>query len=95
MSKILILAVKRQYFDEIKSGVKKEEYRLIKDHWTKRLKKNYDEVHITLGYPKKDDKDKILKFKFTGYEEKEILHKEFGDEAVKVYAIKLQEKIKE
>ena len=55
--------------------------------------KNYDEVHITLGYPKKDEINKILKFKFTGYEEKEIIHKEFGNKPTKVYAIKLEERI--
>ena len=66
--RILKLAVKKQYFYEIKLGIKKEEFRMIKDYWIKRLQKNYDEVHITLGYPKKDEINKILKFKFTGYE---------------------------
>ncbi len=91
--RILKLAVKKQYFYEIKLGIKKEEFRMIKDYWIKRLQKNYDEVHITLGYPKKDEINKILKFKFTGYEEKEIIHKEFGNKPTKVYAIKLEERI--
>lgn len=58
--RILKLAVKKQYFYEIKLGIKKEEFRMIKDYWSKRLQKNYDEVHITLGYPKKDEINKIL-----------------------------------
>lgn len=91
--RILKLVVKKQYFYEIKLGIKKEEFRMIKDYWIKRLQKNYDEVHITLGYPKKDEINKILKFKFTGYEEKEIIHKEFGNKPTKVYAIKLEERI--
>ena len=94
MPKILTLAVKKQYFNEIKSGIKKEEFRAIKDYWTKRLKKNYNEVHITLGYPKKDEINKILKFKFIGYERKLIKHKEFGEKTIEVYAIQLKEKIK-
>jgi len=35
--KILHLTLKKKWFDMIKSGQKKEEYREIKDHWIKRL----------------------------------------------------------
>ena len=58
--RILKLAVKEKYFNEIKQGTKTEEYRLVKKYWGKRLLKEYDEVHITLGYPRKDEKEKIL-----------------------------------
>lgn len=92
--KILKLAVKEQYFNKIKQGIKTEEYRLVKKYWGKRLLKEYDEVHITLGYPRKDEKDKILKFKWGGYEIKTIQHNEFGANPVKVYAIKLENRIK-
>lgn len=34
---MLILPIKRKWFDMIKSGEKKEEYREIKPYWTKRL----------------------------------------------------------
>lgn len=93
--KILKLAVKEQYFNEIKQGTKTEEYRLVKKYWGKRLIKEYDEVHITLGYPRKDEKDKILKFKWASYEVKTIQHIEFGTAPVQVYAIKLEERIEE
>lgn len=89
MKKILKLAVRKEYFEQIESGIKKEEYRLIKPYWIKRLSKNYDEVWITLGYPKKSEREKILKFKYKGFEIKKIRHKEFGIEDVEVYAIKL------
>lgn len=35
---MLILPIKKQWFDMIKSGEKKEEYREIKEYWTSRLK---------------------------------------------------------
>lgn len=34
---MLILPIKKKWFDMIKSGEKKEEYREIKPYWTKRL----------------------------------------------------------
>lgn len=37
---MLILPIKRKWFNMIKSGEKKEEYREIKPYWTKRLTKN-------------------------------------------------------
>lgn len=93
MTKILKLSVKAKYFQQIKSGIKKEEYREIKKYWGKRLLKEYDEVWITLGYPSSNEKDKILKFKWSGYEIKKITHEEFGDLPVEVYAIKLEIKL--
>lgn len=91
--KILKLAVRKEYFEQIKAGIKKEEYRLIKPYWIKRLAKEYDQVWITLGYPKNAEKEKILKFKYRGFEIKKMRHKEFGAYDVEVYAIKLGEKI--
>lgn len=37
---MLILPIKKKWFDMIKSGEKKEEYREIKQYWTKRLLKS-------------------------------------------------------
>lgn len=93
MKRVLRLPVKREYFEQIKSGTKTEEYRIIKEYWSKRLIKEYDEVWVTLGYPSSDETDKIIKFKWTGYEIKKITHKEFGNKEVDVYAIQLEEKI--
>ena len=87
--KVLRLAVRKEYFEQIKAGIKKEEYREIKDYWIKRLSKYYDQVWITLGYPKKNEKEKVLKFKYDGFCIKKINHKEFGASNVEVYAIKL------
>lgn len=82
------LALKKQYFEEIKAGLKKEEFRLYNDYWKKRLEnKHYDELILTLGYPKKEDKEKILTLKYNGYTIKEIRHPHFGSEPVKVFAL--------
>ena len=46
MDKTLHLNLKRKWFDMIKSGVKKEEYREQKDYWGKRLIANYEQLDI-------------------------------------------------
>lgn len=90
--KTLTLNLKRQYFDEIKRGVKKEEYRLVKPYWEKRLKdKSYDNILIKLGYPKPTEADKIIEVLWQGYTKKQITHTEFGPEPVWVFAIKLSD----
>lgn len=89
--KNLVLNLKREYFEQIKLGIKTEEYRLCTPYWQKRLEnKNYDKVIIKLGYPKNSEIEKILEFKYLGYEIKTIKHKHFGSDPVKVYAIKLK-----
>ena len=86
----LHLHVKAEYFHEIKSGRKQEEYRLFKDYWKNRLfHKYYDNVIIYLGYPRKDEKDKVLVFPYKGFEVKTITHKQFGNKPVRVFAIKV------
>lgn len=86
--KILTLNLKKEYFEQIKSGEKKFEYRLKKDFWTKRLVgKEYSKIVIKLGYPRCEDTHKIMEFPWRGFIEQEITHKEFGMNPVKVYAI--------
>ena len=61
--RILHLTLKKQWFDMISKGVKKEEYREIKDYWIKRLKDTslkelfhafipYDKIVFKNGYAK-------------------------------------------
>lgn len=88
--KILTLNLKKEYFEDIKNGLKKEEYRIVKPYWEKRLiGKNYDKVIVKMGYPKNDEVDKILEFTWSGFIKKEITHREFGSDPVWVFAIKL------
>lgn len=88
----LVLAVKKEYFDQVKARIKKEEYRLANAYWTKRLvgrKERFRNVVITCGYPKKDDTERRVTFPYTGWERKTIQHKHFGSEPVDVFAIQL------
>ncbi len=88
--KILTLNLKKEYFLEILNGNKKYEYRILNNYWTKRLEnKNFDEIHIKLGYPKKDDLEKTIIKPYNGYEKTLIKHKLFGENFVEVFAIKL------
>lgn len=87
----IIFNLKKQYFDDIKNGIKKEEYRLCTPYWKKRLEnKKIENIIIRLGYPKKGDKEKELNFPYKGYEIKIITHPHFGNDPVKVYAIKIK-----
>lgn len=88
--KTLTLNLKREYFEQIKSGIKTEEYRLCTPYWSKRLEgKTFDKIIIKLGYPKNSETEKIMTFSWRGYKKKKILHKHFGSDPVKIYAIKL------
>lgn len=90
MKRILHLNLKAEYFNEIKKGDKVYEYRQFTPYWRKRLKdREYDEVHVKLGYPKKGDRGRILKFKWSGYTITKIKHKHFGNVLTNVYAIRL------
>ncbi len=53
--KILYLTLIKKWFDLIKSGKKKEEYRELKPYWISRIvRKRFDEVHFRNGYKKTD-----------------------------------------
>jgi hypothetical protein len=88
----LRLAVKSEYFNQILSGIKTEEYRLANSYWGKRLvARQYETITITNGYPKKGDKDREITFKYSGYNIIWINHKHFGNLPQMVYSIKLKE----
>lgn len=64
--RILHLTLKKKWFDLIKSGEKKVEYREKKDYWTKRFFKSngnelkpYDFIIFTNGYGKDKPKLKV------------------------------------
>ena len=77
-SKILTLSLNKKWFNMIKSGQKREEYREIKPYWKVRLRnaqkisplttvysgfKKFDKVVFTLAYPKANDNERRLEFK--------------------------------
>jgi len=91
---ILVLNLKGEYFDQIKSGDKKWEYRLYSKYWRKRLLNGcefrvWDKIILRRGYPKAGDIDKEIvrdsHRRSTRIET--ITHKHFGPKPVKVFAI--------
>ena len=91
-SPILILHVRKEYFDQIAAGDKIVEYRLITPFWSKMLSKEFTHVKIGLGYPKNEQSDRWITFTWDGFYTMMIRHKEFGDKPVAVYAIRLYRK---
>ncbi len=86
MNKLFII-IKKQYFDEILVGKKKEELRIVKPHWVNKLVgKKYSNVIFQNGYAKNAPR---LEAEYLGYEIKNIKHDFFGNEEVSVFAIKL------
>jgi hypothetical protein len=84
----LVLPLKSEYFDAIRSGEKVEEYRLVNEYWTKRLVgRHYGRIVLTKGYPKADDWERRILKPWRGYIERTILHPHFGPEPVRVFAI--------
>lgn len=89
---ILHLNLKKQYFEAIRDLEKLEEYRVYNEYWQKRLEgREYSEIHIKCGYPKKDDTSRIIKRPYRGYEVKTIVHEFFDNVPTKVFAIKVNE----
>lgn len=89
--KTLHLNLKGEYFDAIKAGVKQYEYRLA-ETWLKRIEgKHFDRILIKRGYPRRDDKEKIIERPWRGYELQQITHPHFGPKAVEVLAILVNE----
>lgn len=65
----LTLPLKRKWFDLIRSGEKREEYREMSPYWKRRLEsahwggfRTYDRLVFTLGYPKAGDTERRLEF---------------------------------
>jgi hypothetical protein len=70
--------------------MKTSELRIANDFWIKRLDgKTYDEVHLCLGYPRREDMSKTLIRRCTGIVRKTVVHEEFGSEPVEVFVIGL------
>ena len=73
--KILHLPIKKKWFDMIRSGEKKEEYREIKDYWENRffvnndpVFKQFDIVRFKNGYQKNAP---VMDVEFNGFEIRE------------------------
>jgi ASC-1-like (ASCH) protein len=90
----LVLHLKREYFDAIKSGKKKMEFRLRTPYWQKRLvNRKYDTIRLMCGYPKQDDMENQIVRRFKGYRPMIIKHPHFGKNPVRVFGIDVSARI--
>jgi hypothetical protein len=88
----LVLHLKRTYFEQIKSGKKKLEFRLRTPYWHRRLVgRKYDTIRLLCGYPKRNDQDNQIVCRFKGYRPMIITHPHFGKKPVHVFAIPVDE----
>jgi len=86
----LHLNLKAEYFDQIKSGVKADEYRLCTPYWTRRLEgRVFDGIVLKKGYPKSGDASRTLERPWAGFTKTPITHPHFGTNPVLVFAIKV------
>lgn len=89
-ARVLHLALKAEYFNAIAAGTKPEEYRLRTPYWIKRLEgREYDTIHLTKGYPARDDLARHYFAPWRGYTVKTITHPHFGPKPVEVFAIRV------
>lgn len=87
----LVLHLKKQYFDQIASGEKQEEYRLVTPYWSKRLEgRQYEQVILLCGYPSASDESRKIIRQWAGYTRKTITHPHFGNAPVEVFAINVR-----
>jgi len=84
----LTLALNGVYFDQVRSGEKREEFRLQTPYWRKRLEgRTYENVVLTRGYPAAADLSRRLTIPWRGFREVTITHPHFGPDPVFVFAI--------
>lgn len=83
---ILHVTIKRVYFDLIKAGKKKYEYRLKTNYWKRRFKKQYTTICFRAGYAA-DSPTLFVEFK--GIKTRRIKHEFFGRRPVNVFEIAL------
>lgn len=102
MIRNLQMSLKTKWFEMTKSGEKTEDYREITPYWCRRLIasgcwnihgilvcnefKQFHQNIMTLGCPKKDDKERIIQFEHAGIEIREG-RPEWGAEPGKIYFV--------
>ena len=87
----LILPVKRKWFLQIQTGLKRAEYRLRSSYWEKRLiGRHFDQIAVTLGYPARNDTSRRITFPWNGYTLETVTSEEWNNEPKEVFAIHLQ-----
>lgn len=84
----LFLVLKKQYFDQIESGQKINEYRALTPFWAKRLcGKWFDKVIFQNGYSANAPR---IEAEYCGFDLIRINHEFFGNFAQEVFDIKIK-----
>lgn len=102
MTRNLQMSLKTKWFEMTKSGEKTEDYREINPYWCRRFiasgcwdingilvcneLKKFNINIMTLGFPSKDDKERIIQFEHAGIEIREG-RPEWGAEPGKIYFV--------
>ena len=83
----LHIIIKRKYFDQIVSGEKKFEYRVVKPYWVKKLVgRDYDKIIFKAGYRTGAPR---YECDYKGYLIENIKHEFFGNEEITVFSLPL------
>jgi len=86
----LVLPLRAEFFNAIKAGTKREEFRRRSRYWQTRIEgRTFDRVVLTLGYPARDDHERRLVLPWRGVRLTTIEHALFGPQPVEVYAIQV------
>lgn len=86
----LHLNLKAVYFDQIRAGTKEFEFRQKTSYWNLRLVgKSFAGIVLKKGYPKSGDMERTIERPWRGFESRNIVHPQFGDSPVEVFAIRV------
>lgn len=88
----LVLHLKQEFFEAIREGSKREEYRLRTPYWTRRLLgRAFERIELCCGYPKHGDTSRRLYRRWKGMRVTAVQHVLFGEQPVNVFAIDVSE----
>jgi hypothetical protein len=92
--RILTLRLKTIYWNQIAAGTKREELRLANPRYIRQLlSRDYDVIHLWLGYPPATEATKLLRFAWRGARRIRRQHEHFGPTPVDLIAVDLSVRI--
>jgi hypothetical protein len=92
--RILTLRIKAIYWQQIDAGTKSEELRIANPRYIRQLlTRDYDVIHIWLGYPPATDTAKLLRFAWRGAKRIRRQADHFGPTPVDLIAVDLSVRI--
>lgn len=87
--KPLFLILHKKWFDQIKAGEKKKEFREVTEYWRRRIEgRQYSCIIFQNGYAKNAPRVTV---QYKGYSITQLTHEHFKNNPVTVYALKLGE----